>query len=83
MTDESIEHLTGEKRHGSEGEWVHRSLTPAYPHLLPFAMEEEKDARPVEIDHQLWHASLERMVSTMETQALAGRNVAVRLPLFP
>ena len=81
LTDETIEDLTGEKRDGSEADWVHRSLTAAYPHLLPFTMDEFKESRPVEIDDSLWHASLERMTSTMETQALAGRNVAVRLPL--
>lgn len=52
--------------------WVHRKEWRSYPYLRP--LQEFTD---FELDEGLWHLnSMETFISTMETSALAGANVA-------
>lgn len=52
--------------------WIHHKLFHSYPHELPRLTFEELD-----LDEGLWYTSgVESFISTMETSALMGRNVA-------
>ncbi|CAI6338794.1 unnamed protein product [Periconia digitata] len=52
--------------------WIHHKLFQSYPHELPRLTFEE-----LKLDEGLWYTSgIESFISTMETSALMGRNVA-------
>ncbi|KZT56023.1 FAD/NAD(P)-binding domain-containing protein [Calocera cornea HHB12733] len=56
--------------------WTYRKEWDAYPYLLPTPAEPSPYA-PMQLGKGLWYTSgWEPWVSTMETQSLAGRNVA-------
>ncbi|KAL1635251.1 hypothetical protein SLS58_010327 [Diplodia intermedia] len=64
----------GEDVVGRRGDvsWVHRKVWDSYPVELPRVTFEE-----MRLDAKLWYTSaIEGLISTMETSALAGRNVA-------
>lgn len=66
---------TPEAEHGAPNgavSWVHRKLWHSYPREYPRVTFEE-----VQLDDALWYTSgIESFVSTMETSALSGKNVA-------
>lgn len=52
--------------------WIHRKVWNSYPYLVPTSQFADFDAAP-----GLWYLnSMESFISTMETSALAGANVA-------
>jgi prenylcysteine oxidase/farnesylcysteine lyase len=52
--------------------WVHRKLWHSYPYEFPRVTFEE-----LRLDENLWYTSgIESFISTMETSALMGKNVA-------
>lgn len=58
--------------HDGPVSWIHRKLWAAYPRELPRVTFEE-----VQLDAGLWYTSgIEAFISTMETSALSGKNVA-------
>jgi prenylcysteine oxidase/farnesylcysteine lyase len=68
VSDEEAEH--GDPN-GSVG-WIHHKLWYSYPREYPRVTFEE-----IELDEGLWYTSgIESFISTMETSALSGKNVA-------
>lgn len=52
--------------------WIHRKVWHSYPYMYPRVTFE-----PVGLDAGLWYTSgIESFISTMETSALSGKNVA-------
>jgi prenylcysteine oxidase/farnesylcysteine lyase len=81
VTSASLSHFLGrpisdkEAEHGDKNgtvSWIHRKLWHSYPKELPRVTFEE-----IRLDEGLWYTSgIESFISTMETSALSGRNVA-------
>ena len=68
VSDEEAEHG---KANGTVS-WIHHKVWNAYPREYPRVTFEE-----IKLDHSLWYTSgIESFISTMETSALSGRNVA-------
>lgn len=71
--------LLGLRHHGAEEylseedmSWMHRKVWDSYPYEFPRITFEE-----IQLDDDLWYTSgIESLISTMETSALMGKNVA-------
>lgn len=71
-SDDDGEGATGEAVGKADVTWVYRKVWQSYPVELPRVTFEE-----VRLDEGLWYTSgVEGFISTMETSALAGKNVA-------
>jgi prenylcysteine oxidase/farnesylcysteine lyase len=69
ITDEEVEH--GGDPEGNIS-WIHHKLFHSYPHEYPRVTFDE-----IKLDENLWYtSSIESFISTMETSALMGKNVA-------
>jgi len=76
-----LSHILGREVSGKEAEygeangtisWIHHKLWHSYPREYPRVTFEE-----IELDNGLWYTSgIESFISTMETSALSGKNVA-------
>jgi prenylcysteine oxidase/farnesylcysteine lyase len=81
VTASFLSHILGQEVSKEEAEhgkangtvsWIHHKIWNSYPREYPRVTFEE-----IEIDDRLWYTSgIESFISTMETSALSGKNVA-------
>jgi len=76
VSEKTLEELFGE---GASVDWIHRKVWQAYPRLDPISEFAPLELYPHEPPDSVgvWYTSgIESFISTMETSALSGRNIA-------
>jgi prenylcysteine oxidase / farnesylcysteine lyase len=74
ISEETLKELFGKY---AKIPWIHRKVWQAYPRLDPISEFAPIELYPQDASAGVWYTSgIESFISTMETSALSGRNVA-------
>jgi len=74
VTEETLKELFGDN---AKLDWIHRKVWKAYPLLDPVEEFAPIELYPRDSSAGVWYTSgIESFISTMETSALSGRNIA-------